>query len=156
GWFALANAALIGIIGLRYLWLYTALGRAVSWSYALVAYVGHMSAFACVPLLVLLVPVALVIPRPRVVLPLAVVIASAGVAFVVLDSRLFAETRSHLSVLPFRLLEPQTWAFVAVYASVALAIESMLAGWIWQRTTRPATSRIGRYLAIALAGCFVA
>jgi membrane-anchored protein YejM (alkaline phosphatase superfamily) len=155
GSFALANAALLGIIGLRYLWLYTALGRAVSWSYALVAYVGHMSALACVPLLVLLVPVALAIPRPRLVLPLAVVVSSAGVAFLVLDSLLFAENRYHLSVLTFRLLEPQTWAFMAVYAAVALAIESMLAGWIWQRTAGPGTRRVRRYVALGLAGCFV-
>jgi membrane-anchored protein YejM (alkaline phosphatase superfamily) len=155
-WFALANAGLVAIIGLRYLWLYAALGRAVSWSYALVAFVGHMSALACVPLLVLLVPVAALIPRPRLVLPLGVGLASVGVAFLVLDSLVFAENRYHLNVLTFSLLEPQTWAFLALYFVVALAIESMLAGWVWQRTARPATRRIGRYLAIGLAGCFVA
>ena len=156
GWFALVNAALIGIIGRRYLWLYAALGGARSWSYALVAYVGHMSALACVPLLVLLVPVAALIPRPRLVLPLGVALASVGVAFVVLDTLLFAENRYHLNVLTFSLLEPRTWAFLALYFVVALAIESMLAGWIWQRAVRPGTLRIGRYLALSLAGCFVA
>ena len=156
GWFALANAALLAIIGLRYLWLYAALGRAVSWGYALVAFVGHMSALACVPLLVLLVPVAALIPRPRLVLPLGVGLASVGAAFVVLDSLVFAENRYHLNVLTFSLLEPQTWAFLALYFVVALVIESMLAGWVWQRTARPATRRIGRYLAVGLAGCFVA
>ena len=80
GWFALVNAVLVGIIGLRYLWLSTALGHAVSWSYALVAYIGHMSALACVPLLVLLVPLAAVFPRPRLVLPLGVAVSSAVVA----------------------------------------------------------------------------
>jgi uncharacterized protein len=155
-WFAVVNAALLAIIGLRYLWLYTALGRSVSWSYALVAYVGHLSALACIPLLVLLLPVAALVPRARVVLPLGVVLASAGVAFVVLDSLVFAENRYHLNVLTFTLLEPQTWAFLALYFLVALAIESMLAGWVWQRTARPATRRIGPYLALGLAACFVA
>jgi uncharacterized protein len=156
GWFALANAGLLAIIGLRYLWLAAALGRALSWPYALVAYVGHMGALAGAPLLVLLVPVVALIPRPRLVLPLGVVLASVGVAFVVLDSLVFAENRYHLNVLTFSLLEPQTWAFLALYFVVALVIESMLAGWIWQRTARPATRRIGRYLAVGLAGCFVA
>ena len=156
GWFAAVNAALFGVIGLRYLWLYTTLGRAVSWSYALVAYVGHMSALAGVPLLVLLLPVAALVPRARLVVPLGVVLASAGAAFVVLDSLVFAENRYHLNVLTFSLLEPQTWAFLAIYFLVALAIESMLAGWIWQRTARPVPHRIGRYLALALAACFVA
>jgi membrane-anchored protein YejM (alkaline phosphatase superfamily) len=156
GWFALANAGVLAIIGLRYLWLYAALGRAVSWSYALVAFVGHMSALACLPLLVLLLPVAALMPRPRLVLPLGVGLASVGVAFVVLDSLVFAENRYHLNVLTFSLLEPQTWAFLALYVVVALAIESMLAGWIWQRMARPARRGIGRYLAVGLVGCFVA
>jgi membrane-anchored protein YejM (alkaline phosphatase superfamily) len=154
GWFVVVNAALLGIIGLRYLWLYAALGRTVSWSYALVAYVGHLSALGCVPLLVVLVPVAALIPRARLVLPLGVVLASAGVAFVVLDSLVFAENRYHLNVLTFSLLEPQTWAFLALYFLVALTIESMLAAWVWQRTARPATRPIGRYLALGLAACF--
>ena len=46
GWFAVVNAALLALVGLRYLWHYATLGRAVSWSYALVAYVGHLSALA--------------------------------------------------------------------------------------------------------------
>ena len=156
GWFAAVNAALFAIIGLRYLWLYAAVGSSVSWSYALVAYVGHLSALAGIPLLVLLVPVAALVPRARVVLPLGVAVASAGVALFVLDSLVFAENRYHLSVLTFTLLEPQTWAFLALYFVVALAIESMLAGWVWQRTARPAHRQIGRYLALALVACLVA
>jgi len=155
GWFAAVNAALLAIIGLRYLWLYAAVGRTVSWSYVLVAYVGHLSALAGIPLLVLLVPVAALVPRARLVLPLGVALASAGVALFVLDSLVFAENRYHLNVLTFTLLEPPTWAFLALYFVVALAIESMLAGWVWQRTARPARRRIGRYLALALAACFV-
>jgi uncharacterized protein len=156
GWFAVVNAALLALIGARYLWLYAALGRAVSWSYALVAYVGHMSALACVPLFLLLVPVAALIPRPRVVLPLGVVVGSAGVAFLLLDSLVFGENRYHLNVLTFTLLEAQTWAFLGLYFVVAVAIEAMLAGWVWQRTAGAPTRRRGRYLALALAACFVA
>jgi len=156
GWFALVNVALVGIIGLRYLWLYAALGGTVSWSYALVAYVGHLSALVCLPLLIVVSPVVALIPRPRLVLPLGIVLASVGVAFLVLDSLLFAENRYHLNLLTVTLLEPQTWAFLVVYVVAALAIESMLAGWLWQRAERPAPRRIGRYLAFGLAGCFVA
>ena len=49
-WFAVANAALLAIVGLRYLWLYARLSPSVAWGYALVAYVGHLSALAYVPL----------------------------------------------------------------------------------------------------------
>src|SRR5262249_57845550 len=125
------------------------------WGYALVAYVGHLSALAGIPLLVLLVPVAALVPRARVVLPLGVVVASAGVALFVLDSLVFAENRYHLSVLTFTLLEPQTWAFLALYFVVALAIESMLAGWGWRRPARPAHRPIRRHLALPLVATLV-
>jgi len=156
GWFAVVNAALLALVGLRYLWHYAALGRAVSWSYAFVAYVGHLSALAGIPLLLLLAPVVALLPRPRLVLPLGVVLGSAGVAFVLLDSLVFAENRYHLNVLTFTLLEPQTWAFLALYFFVALAIEAMLAAWIWRRTARPPTRRIGWSVGLALGACFVA
>jgi membrane-anchored protein YejM (alkaline phosphatase superfamily) len=156
GWFAVVNATLLALVGLRYLWHYAALGHTVSWSYALIAYVGHLSALAGIPLLLLLAPLVALIPRPRLVLPLGVVVGSTGVAFMLLDSLVFAENRYHLNVLTFTLLEPKTWVFLAVYFLVALAIEAMLAGWVWRRTARGSTRRIGRYLALALVACFVA
>jgi membrane-anchored protein YejM (alkaline phosphatase superfamily) len=155
GWFAVANAALLALIGLRYLWHYAALGRTVSWSYALVTYVGHLSALACIPLFVLVAPVAVLVPRPGLVMALSVTLGSAGVAFVLLDSLLFAENRYHLNVLTFTLLEPQTWAFLALYFLVAVAIEAMVAGWMWRRTARVPTRRFGLYLGLVLGACFV-
>ena len=155
-WFAVVNAAVLVTVGIPYLWHYAALGRSVSWSYAVVAYVGHLSALACIPLLVVLGAAVAVAPRARLVLPLGVVCASAGVAFVVLDSLLFSANRYHLDRLTFMLLEPTTWAFGAFYFLVALAVEAMLAIWVWRRTACPGASRIGRYLAAGLLGCFVA
>jgi len=155
-WFAVVNVAVLAIVGAPYLWHYAALGRSVSWSYAIVAYVGHLGALACLPLLVLLSPAVALIPRARFVLPLGVVCAGAVVAFVVLDSLLFSANRYHLGRLTFMLLEPTTWAFGAFYFLVALAVEAMLALWVWQRTASPGSRRIGRYVALGLVGCFVA
>lgn len=89
------------------------------------------------------------------VLPLGVSLASAGLAVVLLDSLVFAENRYHLSVLTFTLLAPQTWAFLALYFLLGIAVEAMLAGWVWKWTTRPPTRRLGRYLALGLASCFL-
>jgi membrane-anchored protein YejM (alkaline phosphatase superfamily) len=155
GWFALANAAVLGVVGLPYLWHYAALGRAVSWAYALVAYVGHLGVLACLPLLLVLVPVVAVIPRPRLVLPLGVVLAGAGAALLLLDTLIFAENRYHLDLLTLTLLEWRTWGFLLVYAVVALGIEAMLAGWVWRHTACPPRRRVGPYLALTLAACFM-
>ena len=118
--FALANVALLALVGLRYLWYYSPLDPWVGWSYAALAFAGHLAALAYLPLLLLL-PVMLLLPRPRLVLSLAVGLESALLSFLVLDSLVFAEHRYHLGILTLSLLAPLTWAFAALYLVVALA-----------------------------------
>jgi len=154
-WFAVANAGLLALVGLRYLWYYASLGPSVGWIYAVLAFAGQMSVLAYLPFLAL-VPIILLVPWPRLIVPLAVVLGTTVLSFLVLDSLLFADNRYHLSVLTARLLAPQTWAFLTVYFVIGLLIESMLASWIWRRTLTPPRHWHGRYLALGLAFCFVA
>jgi membrane-anchored protein YejM (alkaline phosphatase superfamily) len=154
-WFAVLNAALLGVVGLRYLWYYSALQPRIAWIYAILAYAGQMTALGYIPFL-LLVPVMVLVPRPQVVLPLGVLLASVVLSFMVLDSLVFAENRYHVGVLTFLLLAPLTWAFLALYFLVGTAIEAMLALWVWKRSAVPSRRRVGRYLALGLGICFVA
>src|SRR5258705_7698139 len=78
-WFALVNVVLLALVGLRYLWYYATLGPSMAWIYALLAFVGQMSAFAFVPMLCLL-PVILLLPRPRLVHALRVIVGSAALS----------------------------------------------------------------------------
>ena len=80
--------------------------------------IADMSALAYVPLLALLVPVILLVPRASVVVPLGVLAASAGLSLLVLDSLFFAENRYHLGAVTLALLAPRTWAFTAVYFEI--------------------------------------
>lgn len=154
-WFALVNAAVLALIGAQYLWQYSApLSPALAWTYAVVASAGHMAALAYSPLLVL-IPVLVLLPWPRVVLPLGVVLISALVAFLMLDTLVFAEQRYHLNALTFRILEPTTWGFLALYFLLALAIEAMLAVWVWRRTALPSATRVGWVLPLVLGICLV-
>jgi hypothetical protein len=154
-WFALVNAGLLALVGLRYLWYYATLGPSVAWVYAVLAFVGQMSALAYVPFL-LLVPLTVLIPWPRLIVPLGVFLGSTVLSFLVLDSLLFADNRYHLSVLTFILLAPQTWAFLGLYFLMGLAIEAMLALWVWKRTVDRPRHRFGRYVALGIVGCFLA
>ena len=156
GWFAVANAVLLMVVGLRYLWYYSALTPSPAWIYAILAYVGHLSILACIPLLLLLFPVMMLIPQPRVILPIGVVLGSAGFSLLLLDGLVFAENRYHLSLLTLTMLAPRTWAFLGVYFLLGAAIETMLAVWVWRRTARPASRRIGWYLALGVGGCVAA
>jgi len=74
-WFALVNAGVLALVGLRYLWYYAAVGPSVAWIYALAAFVGQMAVFAFVPFLLLL-PVILLVPWPRIIVPLGVCLGS--------------------------------------------------------------------------------
>src|SRR5258705_3944964 len=101
-------------------------------------------------------PVILLCPRPRVVVPLGVALGTAGAGLLMLDSLVFAENRYHLIDVSFMLLDPQSLGFLALDVGVGVAIEAMLASWVGQRTAKPRGRRIGRSLAVGLAACFVA
>lgn len=146
GWFALANALLFALVGLRYLWHYPFSSDLLAIVYLVLAYGGHFVTFAVLPAGVLLVPLALVCPRRICVIPAAVLLAGLSLAALVTDSSVFAEQRYHLTPLILMLFEPGTWLFVAMIAVIALAFEALLAGWVWRWVTaRPV--RGGRRLA---------
>src|SRR6266498_170845 len=155
GWFALVNAALLALIGLRYLWYYSRLAPSTGWIYALIAFLGHMGALACLPLLLLL-PLILLIPLPQVIVPLAVLLGGAAASLLLLDTSVFAEGRYHLDVATLTLLEPRTWAALALSFLLGLGVEALLARWVWTRTALPSRRRLGPCLALALAGCCLA
>src|SRR5262245_15149182 len=153
--FAAANVAILLLIGLGYVWRYSPVGFA-GWAYAAIAYLGHLGVIAYVPLVAILTTAAALLPRPKLILPIGVVLAAAGASVAVLDSLLFVQNRYHLSVVTFSLLDPLTFVFLGVYFVLGLAIETMLAVRIWDRVAVAAQTRIGAYVALGLAGCFAA
>jgi membrane-anchored protein YejM (alkaline phosphatase superfamily) len=155
-WFAAVHAGLLALIGLSYLWLYVRLSPTVALVYAPLAYLGHMAVLAYLPIFLFVLPLILLLPRPRVVVPLGVGLASVAAGFLMLDSLVFAENRYHLNILTATLLGSHTWLFLGIYFGLALAIEGMLARAVWQRTATAPTRHVGRYLALGLALCFAA
>src|SRR4029077_6331327 len=155
-WFTAVHAGLLALIGLRYLWLYVRLSPTVAWVYAPLAYLGHIAVLAYLPIFLFVLPLILLLPRPRVVVPLGVGLASAATSFLMLDSLVFAENRYHLNILTATLLGPHTWLFLGIYFGLGLAIEGMLAPAVWQPTATAPTRHVGRYVALGLALCFAA
>jgi membrane-anchored protein YejM (alkaline phosphatase superfamily) len=147
---------LLGIVGLRYLWYYRPIAPSAGWAYAALAFVGHLSVLAYLPLFVVLLPLIVLAPRARIIVPAGVAVASAGLSLLVLDTLVFAENRYHVGVVTLALLAPTTWVFVVAYFVVAAAIEAMLAAWIWRRTALSPRRAIGPYVALGLASCFLA
>lgn len=150
-WFSVVNAALMAVVGVRYL----PYASATAGWYVLVATLGHWAALAYVPFVVVLVPLILIVPRRRLVIGAGVTVAAAGLSLLLLDSLVFAENRYHLNPITLSLLAAPTWGFAAVYLLAFVVIETVIGVGLWRRCARPLWPPLGRYLAVALAGCFV-
>ncbi len=132
GWFAMANAVVLALIGLRYFSGFSGGGTWLSWTYVALIYPSHHVLLAVVPLFLLLTPVVLLAPRRRIVTGLAVLLFALMIAVIMLDSLLWSESRFHLNALTAQILGWQSWAFAAVMGGVALIFEGLLATRVWR------------------------
>jgi len=133
GWFGISNALLFALVGLRFLFAYGMPESGVAILYVVLAYVAHFSLLAFLPMMLLLAPIALVVPRKGLIFSLAVVFAAVGLTILVLDTNIFAEYRYHLSRLTVEIFATSTWVFAAIIFTVLLLFQAMLAGNVWQR-----------------------
>src|SRR4029450_1853537 len=90
--FATANVVILLLIGLGYVWRYSPVGF-VGWGYAAIAYRGHLAVIAYVPLVTILAAAAVLVPRPKLILPIGVVLAEAGASVAPLDTPTSARKR---------------------------------------------------------------
>lgn len=132
GWFALANALLLAVAGLRYFNGFTPGGTALSWLYLVLVFPAHHVLLAVLPLFLVLGPVLLAWPSRRWLSGLAIVLYALMLAVVVLDSLLWSQSRFHINGLTLQILGWQSWVFTAVIFLIGLFFEFMLAGWVWR------------------------
>lgn len=155
GWFGAANAGLFSLVALRYLLIYDFPNDALGNAYVALAFIGQFAALACVPMFIVLVPLALLVPSRKLIIPLGVLFMSVGLSLLFLDTNVFAEHRFHLSWLTAQLFETSTWIFTAILFLIFVLFESMLAGIIWRNFALAPGPRGGRWLAAALCGCWL-
>jgi membrane-anchored protein YejM (alkaline phosphatase superfamily) len=155
GWFAIANAGLCFLIGLRYLFHYQWPDSALGIVYAPLAMLGNFTVLIVLAATLVLGPLIALGPMRRTVMSVAVVCAALAVAFLVLDINVYAERRLHLSMLIAVLFEPVTWLAAGLVFAAALALEAALAGMLWRwLERRPAAG--GRWIGAALASGWIA
>ena len=131
GWFGIANAALYGLVGLRYLFAFGQPGSGLATVYVLLAFIGQFALLGFLPLMLLLGPVALVLPRKTLLMIIGVPVAAAGLTIAALDTNVFAEYRYHMSALTAQIFAGSTWVFAGIIFVVALLFQAMLAGNVW-------------------------
>ena len=154
GWFAMANAVIFAVIGLRYLSGGPDGSSPLAWVYLVTIYVSHHSWLALLPLLVFLTPLILLKPSLRWCKTAAVVLMAVMIAVILLDSLLWSQSRFHINILTLKILGTPSFVFVGVMFVIALLFESLLAGRIWSWVAS-APAHGGRLLGALVAVCFV-
>lgn len=156
GWFFLANGLLLGALGTRYLVYFEWPHTAIAQIYSVLAFVSHFALLALAPWLLVVLPLTLLVPARRLIVPIAVAAAAAGLAGLLVDSLVFAQDRFHLSALALSILGAKTYAFGVLYFAIFLGLCSLLASVIWKQfATRPrprAAVAISSFLVVALLG----
>ncbi|HHI3172948.1 TPA: LPS biosynthesis-modulating metalloenzyme YejM [Escherichia coli] len=163
-WFALFNILLSLVIGSRYLfiadWPTTLAGRI----YSYVSIIGHFSFLVFATYLLILFPLTFIVGSQRLMRFLSVILATAGMALLLIDSEVFTRFHLHLNPIVWQLvINPdenemaRDWQLMFISVPVILLLELVFATWSWQKLrSLTRRRRFARPLAAFLFIAFIA
>ncbi|HEI0933863.1 TPA: cardiolipin transport protein PbgA [Escherichia coli] len=163
-WFALFNILLSLVIGSRYLfiadWPTTLAGRI----YSYVSIIGHFSFLVFATYLLILFPLTFIVGSQRLMRFLSVILATAGMTLLLLDSEVFTRFHLHLNPIVWQLvINPdenemaRDWQLMFISVPVILLLELVFATWSWQKLrSLTRRRRFARPLAAFLFIAFIA
>ena len=163
-WFALFNILLSLVIGSRYLfiadWPTTLAGRI----YSYVSIIGHFSFLVFATYLLILFPLTFIVGSQRLMRFLSVILATAGMTLLLIDSEVFTRCHLHLNPIVWQLvINPdenemaRDWQLMFISVPVILLLELVFATWSWQKLrSLTRRRRFARPLAAFLFIAFIA
>ena len=163
-WFALFNILLSLVIGSRYLfiadWPTTLAGRI----YSYVSITGHFSFLVFATYLLILFPLTFIVGSQRLMRFLSVILATAGMTLLLIDSEVFTRFHLHLNPIVWQLvINPdenemaRDWQLMFISVPVILLLELVFATWSWQKLrSLTRRRRFARPLAAFLFIAFIA
>ncbi|EHC1929207.1 cardiolipin transport protein PbgA [Escherichia coli] len=163
-WFALFNILLSLVIGSRYLfiadWPTTLAGRI----YSYVSIIGHFSFLVFATYLLILFPLTFIVGSQRLMRFLSVILATAGMTLLLIDSEVFTRFHLHLNPIVWQLvINPdenemaRDWQLMFISVPVILLLELVFATWNWQKLrSLTRRRRFARPLAAFLFIAFIA
>ena len=163
-WFALFNILLSLVIGSRYLfiadWPTTLAGRI----YSYVSIIGHFSFLVFATYLLILFPLTFIVGSQRLMRFLSVILATAGMTLLLIDSEVFTRFHLHLNPIVWQLvINPdenemaRDWQLMFISVPVILLLELVVATWSWQKLrSLTRRRRFARPLAAFLFIAFIA
>ncbi len=163
-WFALFNILLSLVIGSRYLfiadWPTTLAGRI----YSYVSIIGLFSFLVFATYLLILFPLTFIVGSQRLMRFLSVILATAGMTLLLIDSEVFTRFHLHLNPIVWQLvINPdenemaRDWQLMFISVPVILLLELVFATWSWQKLrSLTRRRRFARPLAAFLFIAFIA
>ncbi|EHW2950681.1 TPA: cardiolipin transport protein PbgA [Escherichia coli] len=163
-WFALFNILLSLVIGSRYLfiadWPTTLAGRI----YSYVSIIGHFSFLVFATYLLILFTLTFIVGSQRLMRFLSVILATAGMTLLLIDSEVFTRFHLHLNPIVWQLvINPdenemaRDWQLMFISVPVILLLELVFATWSWQKLrSLTRRRRFARPLAAFLFIAFIA
>ncbi|HFU8964414.1 TPA: LPS biosynthesis-modulating metalloenzyme YejM [Escherichia coli] len=163
-WFALFNILLSLVIGSRYLfiadWPTTLAGRI----YSYVSIIGHFSFLVFATYLLILFPLTFIVGSQRLMRFLSVILATAGMTLLLIDSEVFTRFHLHLNPIVWQLvINPdenemaRDWQLMFISVPVIFLLELVFATWSWQKLrSLTRRRRFARPLAAFLFIAFIA
>ncbi|EOT8458141.1 LPS biosynthesis-modulating metalloenzyme YejM [Escherichia coli] len=163
-WFALFNILLSLVIGSRYLFIAdwpTALAGRI---YSYVSIIGHFSFLVFATYLLILFPLTFIVGSQRLMRFLSVILATAGMTLLLIDSEVFTRFHLHLNPIVWQLvINPdenemaRDWQLMFISVPVILLLELVFATWSWQKLrSLTRRRRFARPLAAFLFIAFIA
>ena len=139
-WFALFNMLLAMVLGSRYLfvadWPTTLAGRLFSY----VSLVGHFSFLVFTSYVLILFPLTFIVVSQRLMRFLSVILATAGMTLLLIDSEVFTRFHLHLNPVVWELvINPdqnemaRDWQLMFISVPIIFLLEMLFATWSWQK-----------------------
>ena len=135
-WFTLFNVFVVIALGSQYLfiadWPRTFMGR----FYAIISAIGHFSFLTFIAYLILLFPLSFFIRSACWQRMIAIIIATLGIALLLIDIEVFKQFRMHLNLSIWQLLTTQKGSFLStnlIIIPFILLFEILFAVWSWKK-----------------------
>jgi len=161
-WFTFFNIIIVSLIGLRYI-IYS--GMADSFAgviYQFISLIGHFSFLCAAVFMLILFPLAFLIPFPRLYRVIAIFISTTLITFLIVDTQIFKLYNFHLNPLIWHFLQSpaqveQIYTINLHYISIPIIfiIELFVSYLVWIKCRKLQAKRIGKPIAVVLFSAFV-
>ncbi|MEI6897317.1 MAG: DUF3413 domain-containing protein [Psychromonas sp.] len=161
-WFTFFNLILVSLISLRYIKYAGLSDSGLGIGYQFISLVGHFSFLSATIFVVLLFPLAFIVPWQRLYRLFAIIISTAAVSVLIVDTQIFKLYEFHLTPLIWKFLQQpeqveQIYSINLHYISIPiiLVIECVASFFIWRKGYQLQAKTIGKPIAIILFTFFI-